>query len=285
MKTRLKKIAIGTANFGMKYGINKKKLSDKKIKDILKTAKKYGINTIDTAQSYGDAEEKLGLHKNKFKYITKVSNLKNISKQKIIDVLNFSLNNLKINKIDCVMFHNFKEFEKNKFKLPKFFLSKRGILFNKIGVSIYRPEELYKCIKFKELDCIQIPFNLLDYRWNNVDFYKIKKNNKSLEIHVRSIFLKGMLPYKIKYLPSWFKYKKKLSKRLSLIKQKNKIDLENILFSFVFQQKWIDKIVIGFSSAKQLKKIKSFTKYSKSIKVNKNYFNFIPKKLLMPKYW
>ena len=36
-----------------------KKLSDKKIKDILETAKKYGINTIDTAQSYGDVEEKL----------------------------------------------------------------------------------------------------------------------------------------------------------------------------------------------------------------------------------
>jgi len=57
-----KKLIIGTANFGMNYGIsvNQKKLLDKDIIDILVSAEKMGIETLDTAISYGDSIERLG---------------------------------------------------------------------------------------------------------------------------------------------------------------------------------------------------------------------------------
>ena len=93
------------------------------------------------------------------------------------------------------------------------------------------------------------------------------------------------MPNKTQHLPCWFKDKKKLKKSLDMIKKEHKISLENILFNFVFQQNWIDKIILGVSSAYQLKKIKSFLKYKKLISIKKNKFNFIPKKILMPKYW
>ena len=285
MKSKLSRIILGTANFGLKYGNKNKKLNNKNINNILKLAKKYGIDTIDTAQSYGDAEKKLGKFEKNFKFITKISNLKNISEKRIIDIISHSKNNLKVKKIDYLMFHDYKEFKKNKFRLPKLLLNQKGILYKKIGVSIYKPNELYECIKYKNLDCIQIPFNLLDYRWSNVNFKKIKKKKKTLEIHVRSIFLKGTLPNKIHHLPSWFKDKKKLKISLNIIKKEHKISLENILFSYVFQQNWIDKIILGVSSTYQLKKVKSFLKYKRFISIKKNEFNFIPKKILMPKYW
>ena len=55
----MKKIVIGTANFGMNYGIghNQNKLIDSDIVDILKTAKKLGIDTIDTAIAYGNSRD------------------------------------------------------------------------------------------------------------------------------------------------------------------------------------------------------------------------------------
>ena len=183
------------------------------------------------------------------------------------------------------MFHNYLEFKKNNFQLPKLILNQKNILYKKIGVSIYKPSELYECIKYKHLDCVQIPFNLIDTRWLNVNFEKIKKKNKSLEIHVRSVFLRGMLPNKIHHLPQWFKDKKKLKVILNSIKKKYKTSLENILFSYVYQQNWIDKIILGVSSSYQLKQIKTFLKYKKSININKNSFSFVPKKILMPKYW
>ena len=285
MKSNFNKIILGTANFGLRYGNKNKKLNDKNIKEILNLAKRYGIKTIDTAQSYGDAEKKLGNYKNNFRFITKISNFKKISKKKIIDIINYSRNNLKVKKIDYLMFHDCREFKKENFKLPKLILKEKNILYKKIGVSIYKPSELYECIKYKHLDCIQIPFNLLDTRWLNINFKKIKKKNKSLELHVRSIFLRGMLPKKIQRLPNWFKDKKKLKIILNSIKKKHKVSLENILFSYVYQQNWIDKIILGVSSTYQLKKTKDFLKYRKSIRIKKNIFNFVPKKILMPKYW
>ena len=70
-----KKLIIGTANFGMNYGIsvNKKKLIDKDIIDILVSAEKMGIETLDTAISYGDSIERLGnVGVQKFKIISKI---------------------------------------------------------------------------------------------------------------------------------------------------------------------------------------------------------------------
>ena len=59
MKSKFGKIILGTANFGLHYGNKNKKLNNKNIKEILNIAKRYGINTIDTAQAYGDSEKKV----------------------------------------------------------------------------------------------------------------------------------------------------------------------------------------------------------------------------------
>ena len=70
-----KKLIIATANFGMNYGIsvNQKKLLDKDIIDILVSAEKMGIETLDTAISYGDSIERLGnVGVQKFKIICKI---------------------------------------------------------------------------------------------------------------------------------------------------------------------------------------------------------------------
>ena len=54
-----KKIVIGTANFGMKYGIDNKNLNLKEIKKIFDYCKKKGINTLDTAPGYRNVFENL----------------------------------------------------------------------------------------------------------------------------------------------------------------------------------------------------------------------------------
>ena len=56
------KLSIGTAQFGMNYGINNSigKIPEKEIIQILIKCKTFGINKIDTAGLYGNAEEILG---------------------------------------------------------------------------------------------------------------------------------------------------------------------------------------------------------------------------------
>ena len=101
----MKKISIGTAQFGLKYGVNNKegKLSQSEINKIINFCIKKKIYHFDTSQSYGDAENKIGVylkkHKKKLKITTKVSYLKFNSIKKSIDRLNCIP--------DTVLFHNF----------------------------------------------------------------------------------------------------------------------------------------------------------------------------------
>ena len=55
-------LCIGSVQFGMPYGITNKsgKVGNKEIRKILIQCKNYGIESIDTAQAYGDAEKILG---------------------------------------------------------------------------------------------------------------------------------------------------------------------------------------------------------------------------------
>ena len=69
------KLALGTAQFGMKYGISNVsgKVSQEGGKAILKYAASAGIDTIDTAMAYGDSEQVLGdIGVEAFKVVTKL---------------------------------------------------------------------------------------------------------------------------------------------------------------------------------------------------------------------
>ena len=56
------KIALGSAQFGLNYGItnNAGKVEDAEVKKILTYARKNNINCIDTAIDYGESQECLG---------------------------------------------------------------------------------------------------------------------------------------------------------------------------------------------------------------------------------
>lgn len=71
------KLILGTAQFGLKYGINNiiGTLSHKDVFEILDTAKEHNIETLDTADAYGNAIEIISLYHQqrhfKFKILSK----------------------------------------------------------------------------------------------------------------------------------------------------------------------------------------------------------------------
>ena len=73
------KIAIGTAQFGLDYGIANKhgRVSANEIRSILNFALENNINTLDTAKVYGNSEKSIGDYleesKKKWNIITKIS--------------------------------------------------------------------------------------------------------------------------------------------------------------------------------------------------------------------
>ena len=124
------KISIGTAQFGMKYGVtNKNKsLTVDEISKILSYAKRNKINKIDTAYAYGSAEKKLGnFNLTNWKISTKIP--KTPSKINISDwvekKIKISLSRLKIDKFDTIFIHDISEInDKKKFNKIYFSLLK-----------------------------------------------------------------------------------------------------------------------------------------------------------------
>ena len=191
------KIIIGTANFDRKYGYTNYSIKSlKEIKKILNYSVKNNVVYLDTAYSY--------IKNKNIKKILNNSNLKIISK--------FSLNDLKLKKnfkyevnkflqelsklkIDTLLFHNSKdlthtEHGKTLLELLKHF--KRKNKFNKIGVSLYDLNELKSILNIWKPDIIQVPLNPLNTQFLNSNLLK-KLKKKGVEIHIRSIFLQGVL--------------------------------------------------------------------------------------------
>ena len=268
-KNLKEKIILGTVQLGMNYGFCQNNLykSKKNIFKILNYAKNNKIKYLDTAEVYGRAEKNIGefhsSHKinEQFKIVTKLNNLSKIKKKnlnmKVFDSIRNSLFYLKKTRIDILLIHNYKDLIKHKVSLIKYLKKLQIIgLINEIGVSVYSPREAERCMNIKFVKHIQIPFNLLDQRWLKESFRKKLKFRPDIKIHARSIFLQGLLLNKQKNWPKWFKNKNKAVQNIDLIsrkfKKKNKADL---CLSYVKSFNWIDFIIIGINSLKQLKNI------------------------------
>ncbi len=124
-----KKIILGAAQFGNKYGIYTKQTKMKNIKEIKKILK-YSllnkINYLDTAQDYQNSEKIIGkLSKKKFKIISKIKVKRNLSakdlEKSIIKKTLNSLSYLKISKIYILHLHNVDIYLDNKKYLSKIY--------------------------------------------------------------------------------------------------------------------------------------------------------------------
>ena len=246
------KIALGTVQFGLDYGINNHKGIIKKteINSMLDYAKSNGINLLDTAQAYGKSERIIGLSKSSgFNFITKLK--PGISSGEITQCIIMSCNNLNVKVIEGVLFHDFNDF----LKTPKLFeelkLSKKNGLINKIGFSLYFTHELeYLLEQNISFDIIQIPFSVFDQRFKKY-FKQLKEKN--IEIHARSIFLQGLVFMNPSELSNHFDNYKTHFELFQKKCQKLNHSISSICLNLVYRHKEIDRVIIGVSSLKELK--------------------------------
>ena len=193
------RICLGTAQFGMNYGIANQSgmLSQAQVNDIINFSIANNIITFDTAQSYGNAEAKLGNYFKKFddlsiRIITKLDpSILYSDKNEIIKSIKQSIKRLNRKKIYGFLAHNIKSMG-NKFFLDAVIKAKEKELIEKFGVSVYSPKEAKIALSNKEIDLLQIPFNIIDYRWISEGIID-EANSKNVELFFRSIFLQGFL--------------------------------------------------------------------------------------------
>tara|TARA_B100001063_G_C16745684_1_gene547342 strand:+ start:638 stop:1492 length:855 start_codon:yes stop_codon:yes gene_type:complete len=279
------KIILGSAQFGQRYGVtNYKKIQIKEIKKIIAFSKKKKIKFIDTAHAYGKSEKILGnINIKGFKVITKIKinkDTKNVEK-----IFNKSKKNLKIKNIYGVLFHNCESLltQKGLQLFNNLNDLKKKKLISKIGVSIYDPNDFFKLKKkgFK-FDIIQIPFSIFDKRFLKKDILK-KMRKTGAEIHARSVFLQGLLLSDEKSIPKNFKKWSIIWKKWNNFILTNKLKKINVCLNFVLQNKYINKVVLGFTSLKEFKELfRNYKKIDFKI-IDKSFTSDI--KLINPKMW
>lgn len=194
------KLALGTAQFGMAYGVANAsgKVPAGEVEKILTYASGRGIDTLDTAVGYGESETVLGTFPlGSWHVISKIG----AAPDGCPDIpawvnaqVEGSLTRLRTPSLDALLLH-----------APQELLGPRGEdvyaalagvkaqgLAKKIGISIYSPAELDELEGRYPLDIVQAPVNVFDRRLAATGWMeKLARNN--IELHARSAFLQGLL--------------------------------------------------------------------------------------------
>lgn len=286
------KLAIGTAQFGLDYGIanDHGKVSQKEIKKILDLARSSNISLLDTAMDYGDSEFSIGeAGSEDFDIVSKIGDIPVNEK----NTKDFIYNKLK-NTLDCL---GIKSLYGLLLHRPENLLNKNGIaiyetlsefkemgLVKKIGISIYEPDDLNKIIPNFELDIVQSPINIFDRRLIN-SFWADELKKKGMEIHARSIFLQGLLLIDPTKRPAYFKKWNKLFKEYDEWLYEKKVSNFELCIRYVLSQDSIDKVIIGIDSREQLKEIIDlYSSKSEKLTVPNELFSN-DKSLINPSCW
>jgi aryl-alcohol dehydrogenase-like predicted oxidoreductase len=282
------KLALGAVQFGKNYGlVNGKKIKNHELKKIEKLIISTGIKFIDTSTNYGDSEKIIGnSNLNKLNIITKIKlpkknvNVDQWVKKKIYS----SLTKLKVNKIYGVLIHDYRDLfgvRGKKYLKYLYYLKDKNII-QKIGLSIYSPNDLKKIWNFWKPEIVQVPLNVIDQRFLKSRWVPALKKFKIL-IFVRSCFLQGLLLSDYRSNPRFKKFYKILDKFSNWCKL-NHISRLQACIDFIKTKKNIDYLVVGFNNYSQFKEI---LKSYKNKKINKIPNIFISNKLNLidPRKW
>jgi len=251
----MSKLALGTAQFGLDYGINNQrgKIPDQEIKEILSLAVASGIDTLDTASAYGDSEVRLGRYLAEIRQTLKIiSKLPKDAVDPAAEITN-SLKKLRLEKLYGYLFHDFRTFAENRKLWEQVSALKEQGRIDKIGLSLYYPAELEQALNNGiKLDLVQVPYNIFDRRFEEY-FPKLKK--QGVEIHVRSIFLQGLFFRDIDSLSPYFDRVKDKLIKLRQAADRAKRTLPELAIGFALANKAIDKIVVGVDSLANLREL------------------------------
>lgn len=258
----MKRLALGTVQFGLPYGVANQQgqVSLETATAILDCALANRIDTLDTAIAYGNSEQNLGkIGVDSFRVVSKLpefpADMNDVSDW-VLRSVEDSLQRLKIPRLHGLLLHR-----------PEHLLSPEGSklyqalqllkekrLVDKIGISIYHHNELEALFSLFALDLIQAPFNVLDRSLEKSGWLSRLKE-AGVEVHVRSIFLQGLLlmpsstrpPYFDRWRNIWQSWKQWLI-------ESDLTPLQACL-ACVMSKKEIDRVVIGVDSLSQLQEI------------------------------
>ena len=260
------KLGLGTAQFGMDYGISRPggKTDPDEVRRVLDVAAQNHIRIVDTAALYGTSEEVLGhaLPANHgFSIVTKTPVFSGTEitadSARLVELsLRRSLTNMRLRAVYGLLIHHADDAlaKGGNLLLEKMQELKRRGQTQKIGVSVYRAEQIDRVLDRFSIDIIQIPLNVFDQRLLRSG-HLMKLKQAGIEIHARSVFLQGLLLMEPSSLPSYFdSIKAHLARYHEYLKNEGLTPVQGAI-GFVAGLDAVDIVLCGVNNHLQLEEI------------------------------
>lgn len=259
------KLILGAAQFGLPYGVTNytgKMPDDRELKSTLDYAFDNGIDTIDTAEGYGVANERLAFYlrnnDRNFRIINKIFRQPILTEEAAHELRKNLLNAreaFNISSFDCIMLHYAPSVCQSPTVDQSFFSSlvENGICKH-IGLSINHEDDYFSLNKRIQIDLLQAPFNLLNQHILNPAFVQSLKA-AACKIHVRSLFLQGLLLAGSRKIPAYLKNLTRYVESLENLASDMGESLMTLCFVFGLSHPFVEGFVIGVQSQRELAEV------------------------------
>ena len=255
----ISRLGLGTVQFGQIYGVanQRGKIPKQEAFEILKHAQITGLKTLDTSVAYGNSENIIGELTSEgqfsFEVISKILvGSDRFSKDHMDRALHDSLHRLRNSQLYGCLIHRFDDFLKHDHLWEILEGFKKNGFVKKTGFSLYHPHELELILdRGISPDIIQVPLSVFDRRFEKS--FKMLKEGRT-EIHVRSVFLQGLVfltPDRLK--GNLCKAKTQLEKLQKLSAAKG-ISINALCLNYVLLNPFINKVIMGCDSLEHFKK-------------------------------
>lgn len=261
-------LIVGSVQLGLAYGAaNRTGKPDRKTAlRLVRRAADAAVGGFDTARAYGDSEDRIGeaLEGRAVCAITKLSPLSELpqdaSRESVAaavdDSVAKSLAALRRNTLDCLMLHRAQHltaFEGAVWDRLEHHLAQGTV--GSLGVSVQYPAEAMAALAHPKVRHLQLPFNVLDWRWVESGVIAAIRSRSSVTVHARSVFLQGVL---VSPDPSvWPRVEgvdahALIARLKGQARQFGRRSVADLCIAYARAQDWIDGVVIGMETGEQL---------------------------------
>jgi aryl-alcohol dehydrogenase-like predicted oxidoreductase len=258
------RLALGTVQFGMRYGVANRigQVATAEARLILERARTSGMDTLDTAAAYGASETILGsLGVADWIVVSKIpavpadcSDVRTWMRA----CVTATLERLHVPRLGGLLLHAPMQLRGPNGRAIHSVLSElqEEGLTERIGISVYGPEELDALIDSFDLDLVQAPFNVLDRRLATTGWLG-RLRSTGIDIHVRSLFLQGLLLMGAAQRPPEFSRWHRLWDLWDRWLASTGLTVVQACVGFAAAHPDIDRAVVGVDSLQQLDEILS----------------------------
>ena len=245
-------MVVGTAQWGIDYGITNDhgRLSEPELEALITLVTGCEIRHLDTAPAYGDAESRIGQHASGFLVQSKIS-VRGRGPEDLLGSVRSTTSALRDNQLHGLLVHDWSELTPSEQAMGVGVLEDlraEGIV-DRVGVSAYSAADVESgLMRFERMDLVQVPASVLDQRLAGHPAIDELRERGGV-VQARSAYLQGLLVDAS--FDGLFGSHPDLVRWRALV-ESLAIDPVVLALAFIREQAWIDELVVGSASAREL---------------------------------